>query len=64
MQMNNGFKTAHHLIATAYEIYGCYWRVMGNLLGIDRATSDEALVGLAKNWVESFLDVEVDDTVA
>ena len=33
---------------------------MAYLLGVDGATADYALVGLAQDWVEGFLGVQVE----
>ena len=47
-------------VAFTDEIESGDWRVMGDLLAVDGASTDPALVGFAKDRVEWFLHFDVE----
>lgn len=56
-------KVTIYLVPSANEVNRGDWRMMADLLSINRASVDEALEGLTQNWIEGLLDVKVQDTV-
>lgn len=47
-----------YLVASAHEVEIRNGRMMGNLLHINRAAIEKALVGFSQNWVEGLLGAE------
>ena len=60
-QIHLGFNTTIEVVSSTFHQIGSYRRVMRNLLEINRAAIDPALIGLTQNWVKRFLHGQVNE---